>query len=1412
MGNIFVWMVFLPLFGWTNQGPDGAYVTDIAVDYSSYMYAVTTEGIYKGSPQGIWDDITPQFWGVGINEITFITKPWLCTDGGLYTLDGNSWQKASGLPEDAVVGVVDFSNHLVAGTREHGLWASADGGKTFVPVPEGWEFPSDATITAIASSPVSGTGSNHLSVGFSNNNGNQIYVLESADSSAYHDILSKDYLNQSIKSITCLEFVLSSSVLYLYIGTDNGVTWIKGPISAAPEWSGFMQHQTYIYDLEGFDDFIYLACYGGVHRNSPGYSDEWAEYNQGIASLFVYDLAAKDVLVAGASDGAYTMNSSSGDWGVVEGLRAHTFYSMEISPDQANAYAVSSLGGGLYYTEGGGPDNWGHQAKLTPFAFDEAVGGTNGNYRLYAAGLPSTSTSIMGDAWQAREFPDASAIHAACNPEKPDEVWFIVSENPGNTSATSLLYSIDAGVNYIFEHSLGEMNVTDLVYSTGTKMLYIADANQKSVWRMDNPQDAASLKRFDFTDGIPVQLAPAGDRLYLLTSIGDIFLSTDNGENWQLTPSKPGDDPSRGIATDPSYPNLLLASDYGYDPVGMYASVDSGATWIELNTVPGRFKCCAIKVVGDMGDQYEITAYTATHRGVFSQTSSVEVDTGGGTGEVLNLTITATAPNFRPEIGEVAQFQLGGRDLDNLNSWELEITDASTPGAEPVYTVGEENTGPPESLLLWDGYTDEGYMASDDEYRVIFSGSNENGSGADTAYIKLIIGRPPQSTIREATKGSRKLTQLSDIGEVCYLSRQPLEGFLTGYDPSDGSFINGSCVSNSRDDETRVVTSTSSSGNDTWTAWVDEWDGSFWGFICEDQDCCGFTTGTDKISNMAIAVSGTGTPVIAAATDPPNGLFFYVEGATCNPDGEFTEPGQAVSDLELVPASDGVHILYIDEGNTIHDAVWTAPGSGFDRSANPEIGNSMELTATSAGSDTVYLFYLSSGGELFLREYSTASGWEDPYALTPHLNGASPRGITCTVDDEGSLTVAWQEAGDIRFIQRIEGTWSAVGEQTESGVASFPQLPARVFGTDQPLIAWTEETPDPFYRVQVSELGEAPVQDTFTITLDFPQTVTHGDTFDVAVNVNPPAEEIYVWVEDGPEPDDSRLWENPGGGYDSLTATYANTDAFPLGRNYIGAEGVFKGVPYTVEDSFNVTPGESTPRLYVDYPASIVKGDTMEINVTGNRTMDFINVDVEVNLGGQTVTPTLSYRDPPQGSSGYDSLYAAYYTTGTWDLGTYPLFVWGKPEGDFPEIFIDSLTFRVVEEYDDSSALVNEEHVFLVPNPAVNEGIITVYYDLNYDARVSLEIYNVRGKRLMNYEVETGEIVEEGPGQTIEVDISGLGADVYMYRLIVDAVARDGDELYEQGEEHPTDEDLEDKVGTDFKLWESIVKPFVVVR
>jgi len=1312
---------------WSGSGPEGGFVVKAAFNEANKGCVNTIEGMFTSADQNAaWEEMVPvpTFLDVGLNALRFTGSTlWASTNGkGLWRYDESAgWRRPGGAisTSEEVVGLVPWTDAnaeevFVAATHTRGVYISTDGGNNFHTY-EGRDFSQDM-ISAIAVTVPAFVRDQLLAIAVSRppDPEGKIEILE--DDTWYGVTLEQP------GKVICLEWAEdASAVPCLYVGTDSGVTFVRDPVDTANVvWADMKLRGMKVLDLQYSDGKVFAATYAGVFSSGVGDEGEWVESSEGLASPAVFDLAkgptSASPLMAATSDGLYEFNG--GMWTKDPGLFAQSFTDMDVFEGEPEKAIVSSFGSGVFTVENG--DWYQRSVEVFPFAFDVAYGGQD-NSIIYAAGVQGMAVSEDGgNSWTIEVFgtgTNSAPVTLVAAAPGGKKVWFVVAEMQDGQASHTLYYSEDKLWSFVAIMELGRTPVYDLVYSPANDKLYVL--TEDGIWRFDDPDVVGPGVSLGLPGGtLMKQLAVAEYNLFALSQDGHgrIYLSTDNGETWDMCsplPGSMGEEPSQGIATDPMHPDFIMAADNGLEGFMMYASADRGQTWTLIDedvgpagAVPGKFKCCAVQVTGETSDGLTAYGYAASTYGIFFN-SDIQVGSGGSEPDTLDLTITAVSPSFRPEIGELAEFVLGGNDIDNLENWRIDV---ETSDGTPV--TSKSGVGRPPDVFQWDGYTDEGWMYGEDTYTVTFQGGNTNGSADAEAQVELIIGRPPRSIFTDATKGGRLLLEYNAdfdfMANILYRSREPAELFGVGYKPETGTYFDGYSVSDSRDERTLLASTALANDFTAWAVWVDEDPELELPYVVyamrdDDYESQAMTAVPEPVSQVAIAVSPTDECLVAVVTHYSSGdvadIWCYDETqglwGTCHPAFNEDTPGE-ITDLELVPTATGVSVLYVADG-TLHHAVWTAPDEELDTLQDPVISGVKEFSAASMGEGVLHLVYIGDDNELHYRQLS-AGGWSEDESVP--TDGAGPQiklNLTSNVNKDGTFTVAWEGGEIVYYIQRINGEWNDWQTQTDAATdAYYPQLAPRTYSTDQPLIAWTQkEAMD--YRVQIAQLGEAPPQDTFYLDLSCPDTISPGDTLEVVLSVFPSAYEMRVWIDEFGEVDTMIFW--------------------------------------------------------------------------------------------------------PDSGTSYDSARAFFYETDWWSQGEYVL----RAEAETSDSLLQTKKPLTVLPLRDTSVLLDPARVFFVPNPAIQKSTAWIYYDLSYDAAVTLEIFTARGRRILHYEENDGELVEAGYGKRVEIDISELGSDVYFFRFTAYISPDSESSVYNEEFWALPEETRPDN-------FVAVTKPFVVVR
>lgn len=1129
-----------------------------------------------------------------INDLEFIHgKYWVCTrSSGLWTFDetDQNWERVTGIFGNNVVGIGYSGDSIVVATPSS-VWLSTDKGITFGPFPN-IDLPGGIHIVDVA---VHSPGFEIALI----TDERTLLVRNSVETTFDHPIPNW------VGAPTCIEWreVPSSEELVVMIGsakrTDQGggVFQALNPHLDTPTWPFFHQWTSGgdapIFSLHILEDNVrmYAASLGdGIFYNDNQGVGAWNIVNGGLMSQFVFDITGVEESVwAGGSDGLYTSEGTL-TWALAPRMPCQNFIDIDIDPDRPEHIYCAPIGSGVAITENAG-GSWSRSGvnEIT-FANCLAVGKDANDLVVYCGDFLNKRLAYSregGENWVLYQLPQGSGqpVYVATVPDDASMSWWVMARDVGNVDDFDLWRGESFFNTLGLAYNLGTDEVLDLEYSPLDDNLYYVTRNGKT-FRIDDP--GIPSEPVDAADaGFPpsshlMQIEASGDGLYGLADNRSVFRSTDGGESWRRVEGVVG---VERIAASPAVPGALIAvlpalSEPGYE---VAYTPDGGARWFHLEgVIPGILQYCEMAAEDTVAEAYVATEKGVFHRQFFLNTAPV--------GDTLDITITAETRQFRPEIEEVAEFRLDGEGISTLTYWEFAIETV-----EGDYIYSEIGSEPPPPTLIWDGYTTDGWMWGEDEYRGIFTGGNDAGEVAvDTTddVVAVVLGKPPMSTMREATEGHRLLIEDpedTDFARLIYRSRKPGEMFSVAYDIGTEEFLSGALLSDSPDENT-VISSIAAKDTDAyWTCWVDAY---------EDQDGIKYPTlyamvETDiehiwyeiisfedvKVSQALIGISLDGTPLIAMVSNNAGmsiGDLYLYHPSTDSWGHEaifHSQMDAPVEDVELVAATDGVHILYLAEG-TLHDVVWTEEGVELDTTIDPRIEGVSDFSATSYSGDNINLAY-TDGGNLFYLEYSGGA-----WGTTPEEVPASPPSgygnLTSNINSAGTFTVAWESASSVYYIQRRQGGWSTQEHQTPAGSAFNPQMAMRTYTTDPPLIAWTDGAGAP-YKVNLVQLGEEPIEDdSIAMEIIAPEEVLVGDTLEVSVIVtNTLVDTIEVIVfgegfEFEARPSYVELYPADSAGFDSLYARFDSTAEFPEGFYRLEAYARGDGMEKLIEHFFEV--------------------------------------------------------------------------------------------------------------------------------------------------------------------------------------------------------------------------------------------------
>ncbi len=356
------------------------------------------------------------------------------------------------------------------------------------------------------------------------------------------------------------------------------------------------------------------------------------------------------------------------------------------------------------------------------------------------------------------------------------------------------------------------------------------------------------------------------------------------------------------------------------------------------------------------------------------------------------------------------------------------------------------------------------------------------------------------------------------------------------------------------------------------------------------------------------------------------------------------------------------------------------------------------------------------------------------------------------------------------------GAGTLAAQDTTAGAVT---LSAASLGDDKIYLVYTDGSGKLYFKERASNVWSTALE------LDRGST---GPASNVSCNVNTSGKVTVAWQAAGAVYYNQRtgtLWGEPqlqtplGSAFFPQLPQCTYSSSQPL---IAWTEGTSR--PYFVRIvPLGETPPPDTIALSLYAPQSLVQGSSLEVAAKTQRLVDEIKIHLQSIDSATEYWP--DYRYPSEDSASYDTLTATFADTVTenWPAGQYRVIAEAHLGGISAKVE-DTLEVTSVEP--DTTVLVDPAEVFFLPNPAVRQGTAKIYYNLSVDATaVEIEIYTARGKNISNYETSDLGAVSAGVRKFLEIDISGLGSDVYFFRFTA------------------TDDSLEAV---------TVIKPFVVVK
>lgn len=545
MKNLLPFIIFLVNLSFASaqwQKTNGPFHTKIKAFAKSEanLYAMgETDGVFVSSNNGTtWTGINN---GLPAFEIYYAlavdtTKLFLGTNSGIYisTNVGSEWvQTNNGLPENVrVYAILVDGNNVYAGT-DRGLFKSDNSGDSWTAADNG--IPGDIAVGALTKSDsnlFAGTSqgvflsSNESTNWTAMNNGlpSTIYFYSFArmGSNLFAGTSDGVYLSSDAGNIwSAMNNGLSESLIFcleangtnlyagsptaLFVSSDIGVTWEI--IKDGPTELVHTSTSTTAILADGTD--IFAGGNDGIFHSSDD-GATWAKSNSGLPYTGLYTLASNGNRVyAGTDKGLYVTDDNGGNWD-----RKFSYITSTVKARGSNVY-IGSIPGLIYVSNDDGT-TWTQSTGFSDNGQEViAVAGSTVfaryNVSLFNEGTGYISTD-NGATFNKYDYPytifastDADGLFAVGNT--------VVVYNGGPW--------LDASP--VITDSVYTLAVSNNGFIVGTDGGVIHNSYNGVIWT----KVAFGLESEKVTD-----LAVDGSNVYACTSNNDIFLSTDNGNNW----------------------------------------------------------------------------------------------------------------------------------------------------------------------------------------------------------------------------------------------------------------------------------------------------------------------------------------------------------------------------------------------------------------------------------------------------------------------------------------------------------------------------------------------------------------------------------------------------------------------------------------------------------------------------------------------------------------------------------------------------------------------------------------------------------------------------------------------------------------------------------------------------------------
>jgi hypothetical protein len=504
---------------WTTAGPEGGFVTDIAIDPEDgdTVYASTEH-------HGLWKS----------------------TDGA------QTWQPAANLASVFGLGISD-SGLLYAADNDR-LLVSADGGAKFEEVPADGLPPLSCNALAVA--------------------GETVYVGGSHGVARFEPGEKPELINTGLPEnpVVISMAVDPTDHARLYVGTPDGPYFST---NGGDSWEAAIEGGVGIVWAIAFDPFATGDAYAFIDCDfyaRPAGAEMWELKDAGnCAFTLTPDPTAEGVFYAGGHGEVLRTINHGEDWASAPVDPRANASATALSSDDPETLYISFRGAGVWKSEDGAESVERSDAGMLASHTDALAADphNDGHLLTSSSGDGVYVSDEDGDTWRRPQSDPADLFDITFSPTEEDLVFGV--------SNVVFYRSFDGGETWQSILTPNTENGSEVEAAPGpSPRLYILTFHE--VLRSDGGEEWEIVLSDEggsgFTD---FALAPSDpDTLYLSTYAAEVRVSTNGGDDWDVYPTPAGVEWFEALQVDPEDPESVWAAGYW----GLYHSVNRGQDWL----------------------------------------------------------------------------------------------------------------------------------------------------------------------------------------------------------------------------------------------------------------------------------------------------------------------------------------------------------------------------------------------------------------------------------------------------------------------------------------------------------------------------------------------------------------------------------------------------------------------------------------------------------------------------------------------------------------------------------------------------------------------------------------------------------------------------------------------------------------